>query len=97
MDSRIPVCVAILCDTRLGHHDGRFFWIHGHGDRGHLLLLLRLHGFELPFAAPLVGFGTRLGIEHVIPPAEAGGIVANKFLVVQVVVIGTSPERQKMS
>ena len=63
----------------------------------HLLGLLGLDSRELLLTASLGGNITSLGVEAVIPPAEAGGIVANEALVVHVVVVGTSPERQDVA
>lgn len=37
-----------------------------------------------------------LGVEDVVPPAEAARVVANELLVVQVMVVGTGPEGQEV-
>lgn len=44
-----------------------------------------------------MGIGTGLGVEHVVPPAEAGSVVANELFVVNVVVLGASPDRQEVA
>lgn len=63
----------------------------------YLLGLLGLHSLELPIAAALGSFGTGLGVHDVVPPAEAGGVVADEALVVGVVVVCPSPEREEMT
>lgn len=62
----------------------------------HLLGLLGSDLGQLPLAALLAGRLTSLGVEAVVPPPEARGIVSNEALVVQVVVVGASPEGQDM-
>lgn len=62
--------------------------------------LLRLLGpdlGQLALTARLASILTGLGVEAVVPPAEAGGVVANEALVVQIVVVGTSPEGQDVA
>lgn len=44
-----------------------------------------------------MGIGTSLGVEHVVPPAEAGSVVANELLVVNVVVLSAGPDRQEVA
>lgn len=62
-----------------------------------VLLLGCLDGLELPLTALLVGLGTGLGVQEVVPPAEAGGVVSNELLVMHIVVVGTSPEGQDVA
>lgn len=62
-----------------------------------LLSLLGLDLGQLLLTASLVGIGTSLGVEHVVPPAEAGSVVANELLVVHVVVVGTGPDGQEVA
>jgi hypothetical protein len=62
-----------------------------------LLLLLRLDSSELLLAAALVSVGTGLGIQAVVPPGEAGGVVANELLVVKIVVVGAGPDGQEVA
>ena len=61
----------------------------------HLLHLLRLPGLgALP---PLPGrLGPGLGVEEVVPPAEAAGVVADEALVVHVVVLSAGPEGEEV-
>lgn len=49
---------------------------------------------QLPLAPPLGGLGAGFGVEDVVPPAEAAGVVADEALVVDVVVLGAGPEGQ---
>lgn len=65
--------------------------------RGSLLLLLGLDGSELLLAAALVSVGTGLGIQTVVPPGEAGGVVADELLVVKIVVMSTSPDGEDVA
>lgn len=44
-----------------------------------------------------MGIGTGLGVEHVVPPAEARSIVADELLVVHVVVVGTGPDGEEVA
>lgn len=53
-----------------------------------------LCGHLLPPA--LKRIGGVLGVQNVVPPAEAAGVVANELFVVEVVVIRTGPERQEV-
>lgn len=62
-----------------------------------LLLLLGLDGSELLLATALVSLSTGLGVQAVVPPGEAGGVVANELLVVKIVVSGTSPDREEVA
>jgi hypothetical protein len=62
-----------------------------------LLLLLRLNSSELLLAAALVSVGTGLGVQAVVPPGEAGSVVANELLVVQIVVVGAGPDGQEVA
>ena len=45
---------------------------------------------------PLQALSTALGIKHIVPPAKAAGIVTNKLLMMDIVVVGAGPERQKV-
>lgn len=44
-----------------------------------------------------MGIGTGLGVKHVVPPAEAGSVVANELFVVNVVVLSAGPDRQEVA
>lgn len=59
--------------------------------------LLGLAGLHLLFEPALGGLGSGLGVQAVVPPAEAGGVVADELLVVNIVVVGASPERQEVT
>lgn len=37
-----------------------------------------------------------LGVHHVVPPSEAAGIVTNELLMVNIVMLSTSPEGKEM-
>ena len=63
----------------------------------HLLRLLLSELCKLLLPALLAGLKTSLGVEAEVPPAEAGRVVTNELLVVQIVVVSTSPERQEMA
>lgn len=52
---------------------------------------------QLALATLLVGLEAGLGVKTVVPPAEAGGIVADELLVMEIVVVGTSPERKNVA
>lgn len=65
--------------------------------RGSLLLLLGLDGSELLLAAALVSVGTGLGVQAVVPPGEAGGVVADELLVVKIVVMSASPDGEDVA
>ena len=52
--------------------------------------------YELPLTSLLGGFGTGLGVHDIIPPSEAARIVANKSLVVSIVMISTGPEGEEV-
>lgn len=58
-------------------------------------VLVRLLG-ELLLAPALHRFRAVLGVQKVVPPAEAARIVSNKLLMVNIVVVGTSPERKEV-
>lgn len=58
----------------------------------HFLRLLR----QLPLASPLRRFRSRLGVQHIIPPPEAAGVIPHEPLMMDIVVLGASPERQEM-
>ena len=58
----------------------------------HLLGLLGPDLGQLLVAALLAGCLTSLGVEAVVPPPEARGVVADEALVVEVVMVGTGPE-----
>ena len=44
----------------------------------------------------LNGIRRIFGVKQIVPPPEAAGIVANEFLMVKVMVVSTSPEREEM-
>lgn len=44
-----------------------------------------------------MGIRAGLGVQEVVPPAEAGGVVADELFVVHVVVVSTSPHREDVS
>jgi hypothetical protein len=59
--------------------------------------LLGLPGLgELLLSPPLGGLGTSLGVENKIPPPEAAGVVSDELLVVNVVVLSASPNREEV-
>lgn len=58
-------------------------------------ILVRLLG-ELLFAPALHRFRAVLGVQKVVPPAEAARIVSNKLLMVDIVMLGTGPEWEEM-
>lgn len=62
-----------------------------------LLCLLGAHGCQTLLTASLGGLLASLSVQKVVPPAEAGGIVANELFVVRVVVVGSSPDGQEVS
>jgi len=59
-----------------------------------LLCLLGLG--HLLLAPALGGLRTALSVKTVVPPSERAGIVADKLLVVGVVVVGAGPEGQEV-
>ena len=63
----------------------------------HLLRLLGLELQELLLTALPVSLSAGLGVEAEVPPAEAGGVVADELLVVEIVVIRTGPEGDEVS
>ena len=65
--------------------------------RERLLSLLGLDLGELLLAALLVGLSASLGVKHVVPPPEAGGIVADELLVVHIVMVGTGPNGEEVA
>jgi hypothetical protein len=62
-----------------------------------LLRLLGLNLGELLLATALVSLGTSLGVQAVVPPAEAGGVVADELLVVKIVVGSTGPDGKEVA
>lgn len=62
-----------------------------------LLCLLGLDLSKLLLATALVSLSASLGVQAVVPPAEAGGIVANELLVVKIVVGSTGPDGKEVS
>lgn len=60
-----------------------------------LLSLLGSRG-HLGLPAALARLGEGLGVEHLVPPPEARGVVADELLVVDVVVLGAGPEGQEV-
>ena len=59
--------------------------------------LLRLPGLgHLALSALLGGLCASICVENIVPPPEAASVVANELLVVDVVVLGAGPERQKV-
>lgn len=62
-----------------------------------LLSLLGTDLSKLAVTALLVSLGTSLSVQEVVPPAEARSIVADELLVVHVVVVGTSPDREEVA
>lgn len=62
-----------------------------------LLSLLGADLSKLAVAALLVSLSTSLSVQGPVPPAEARSVVANELLVVHVVVVGTSPDREEMA
>jgi len=62
--------------------------------------LLRLLGpdlCQLLVTTLLVCHEASLGVKAVVPPPEAGGIVANELLVMEIVVVSASPDRENMA
>lgn len=64
------------------------------GKQANRLLGLRNLGFVFPPA--LQRIWSVLGVKDIIPPPEAAGIVADELLMVEIVVIGTSPEGKEV-
>lgn len=62
-----------------------------------LLSLLGPDGSQLLLPAGLARSLAGLGVQEVVPPAEAGGVVANELLVVHIVVVGAGPDGQEVS
>lgn len=62
-----------------------------------LLGLSGLDSRQSFLATPFVGLLAGLSVQAVVPPAEAGSIVANKLLVVHVVVLRAGPKRQEVA
>lgn len=62
-----------------------------------LLGLPGLDGCQSLLTAPLVGLLASLSVQAIVPPAEAGGVVANELLVVHVVVLRAGPEGEKVA
>lgn len=55
---------------------------------GHLRLVL--------LTSSLRSLWSRLSVHDIIPPSEAARVVANELLVVNIVMLGTSPEREEV-
>lgn len=53
-----------------------------------------MKGSKLLVSAAPAGLKGSLGIQDLVPPAEARGVVANELLVMEVVVVSTGPERE---
>lgn len=51
---------------------------------------------ELLLSAALAGLLSSLGVQDLVPPPEAGSVVANELLVVEIVVVGTGPEGEEV-
>lgn len=62
----------------------------------HANCLLGLRNLGLVFPSALQRIWGVLGVKDIIPPPEAAGIVADELLMVEIVVIGTSPEGKEM-
>jgi hypothetical protein len=60
----------------------------------HSLRLPRLRHLSLP--SPLRSLHATLSVQHKVPPPERARIVANKLLMMRIVVLRASPERQEM-
>lgn len=60
------------------------------------LRLVRLHLRHALLSAPLCSFRATFSVEKQVPPSERARVVANKLLVMRIVVVGASPEWQKM-
>ena len=58
--------------------------------------LLGLRRLGLVFSSTLQRIWGVFSIKDIIPPPEAAGIIANELLMVEIVVIGTSPEGKEM-
>lgn len=61
-----------------------------------LLCLLGPDCRKLLLTASPRGLLTGLSVQKVVPPAEAGSVVANELLVVRVVVVGSGPDGQEV-
>lgn len=61
----------------------------------HLLRLLRQLRL-LALTSRLRRFWSGLSVHHVIPPSEAASIVSDELFVVNIMMLGTSPERKEM-
>lgn len=57
---------------------------------------LGLLGWHLTLPATLRRIRSVLSVQNVVPPTEAAGEVTNELLVVEIMVIGTGPERQEV-
>lgn len=62
-----------------------------------LLSLPGLDSCQSLLTAPPVGLLASLSVQAVVPPAEAGGVVANELLVMHVVVLRTRPEGKEVA
>lgn len=58
--------------------------------------LLELGSSHLALTALLGSLSTGLGVEEQVPPPEAASVVANKLLMVNIVVLSAGPERQEV-
>jgi hypothetical protein len=59
--------------------------------------LLSLPGLGELLLAPLLrSLSTSLGVKDKVPPPEAAGVVADKLLMVNIVVLGAGPERKEV-
>ena len=63
-----------------------------------MVCLLDLLAFlcELPLTSLFGSLWSRLSVHDIIPPSEAARIVANETLVVDVMMLSTSPEREEV-
>ena len=61
-----------------------------------LLRFPRLRLRNLLLSPPLYGFGTALRIHKLIPPPKRAGVVPDELLMVDIVVVRTSPIRKEM-
>lgn len=64
---------------------------------GELAALLSLSGLGKLALSPLLGrLSASLSVKDKVPPSEATGVVSNELLMVNIVVLGASPEGQEM-
>lgn len=83
--------LLLFCDGTSVNADAAQVWL-----SISLLYLLGTDLSKLLLTAALVSLSTSLSVQEVVPPAEAGGVVADKLLVVHVVVVGASPDGQEV-